>query len=115
MYWNYRLWYEEVDSNSKNIPNHKKYGLYETYYNDKGEIIARTEHPLSLEHFVFFDEETNKHEQTEEEVVESFKQDITYMLQALKAPAVNLDTIVFGDVEDKDEEELEIYSRKEES
>ncbi len=74
------------------------YSIREAYYNpDKVSLWAVTEDPVGL---ITCDEDLN-----DEEAIVRLRQQLQWMLKALDAPVVDLDTYVFARIESEEEEE----------
>jgi len=104
MSWNYR-----VCKAANKVPEGKDperyegyaYGIHEAYYNERGEIWATTEKTMSIKSFIMAWDCAN-----EEEALASIKDQLEKMAMALEKPVVDLDTIIWGETDWDDDDEM---------
>jgi len=86
MSWNHRLCKQTIDGKMR-------VAIHEVYYNKAGEPWCCTVEPITLDMFADFDE-------TEEQLVESIKENLKLIGTAYNYPVLDLDTIVWADLDD---------------
>ena len=68
------------------------YGIHEVYYNEKGEVWAVTEEPVTISTAFVKDME----EFDDEGAVAALKEQLERMLRALDTPIIDQDTIIYA-------------------
>lgn len=98
-HWNYRIGRKKCQSEHREHPVYF-YGIYEVFYNDDGTIWATTEEPVSIgvEQYVELGD-------TEEWALKEIEGGLDKMRIALTKEILDLDTIVFVERPDVNEED----------
>lgn len=84
MTWNYRVIRRVHDKGGISL------GIYEVYYDEKGEPFAISSEPDQAIAFVEFDED-EKEKEKEKETLQALKKTLEWMLQALERPVLDYD------------------------
>lgn len=89
MTWNHR-----VCKKTHKCDTHETvlYGIHEVYYNEKGEVWAVTEEPVTISTaYIKYEEEFD-----DDDAVATLKEQLERMLRALDTPIIDQDTITYA-------------------